>query len=364
MKILYYFLNLDSMMYQWQKYHIVDELATHGFDVEIFSPLDVQSVDEANDVLLDKIRTGQYSLFMTCLTEKHLYVDTLIDIKNLGVPTLLFCPDNLVAPFNHQTIARHFDLVWLTSKETEYLFKRWGCNTVFLPYAANPYFLKPVHHAEEILRVGFIGTPHGSRVARINDLLAGGIPVTIHTNSGNLDTKFMKASVKDYADKLYHYLKYPIGWKLASAAFIDKLWHKELVDEFSALEKKDAVPLQCLSYVNNQYALVLSFTDADSTGVLPKPVPIVNLRNFEIPMCGGIQFTTYTDEIASYFEDNKEILLCRSKEEYVDKAKFYLKPENAQLRQNIRVAARKRAEGEHTWHHRFKAIFYELDIRA
>ena len=35
-------------------------------------------------------------------------------------------------------------MVWLTSVETENLFKKWGASTIFLPFAANPNFFKPI----------------------------------------------------------------------------------------------------------------------------------------------------------------------------------------------------------------------------
>lgn len=362
MKIIYYFLDINTVMYQWQKFHIVDELANHNCAVEIFNPLNYETIEAANDHLLLQMQNRPYDLFMTCLNEEYLLKDTLLEIKKIGVPTLLFCPDNLVAPFRHKHIAGLFDLVWLTSQETEYLFKKWNCKTIFLPYAANPKFLQPIERKKEILNVGFIGTPHGSRIDRINILLSAGIPVTIHTNTDNLENIFFHASMSDYLKKFSAYMRYPIGRKLAEAAILDKIGHRKLADPHHCLTRKDPVPLSGLSEANGEYALVLSFTDANSTGVLKKPVNIVNLRNFEIPMSGGLQFTTYSQELARYFEDGKEIVLCKDKEEYVEKALFYLRPDQASQREKIRTAARNRAVKEHTWIRRFEKIFKELGI--
>lgn len=362
MKILYYFLNLDSMMYQWQRYHIFDELRAHGCEIEIFCPRDYASLEEANERLLAQCKADHYDLFMTTFNETYLFSDTLKAIKATGTVTLLFCPDNLVAPYNHQKIAPLFDLVWLTSAETQYLFEKWGCKTIFLPYAANPDFLKPNYASPEQLRVGFIGTPHGSRIDRLNTLLSGAIPVTLHANTGNSSETFFQASVKDYLNVCKDYAKYPIGRKLAYAALKDKLKHRTLVDSYSCLEKKPPVPLEKLAEVNCSYALILSFTDANSTGVLKKPVPIVNLRNFEVPMSGALQFTTYTEEIASYFEDGKEIVLCKTAEEYVEKARYFLRDDKQAERQRMKQAARRRAEAEHTWFCRFTKVFNLLSI--
>lgn len=362
MRILYYFLDLQTHMYQWQKYHIVNELAEHGIKVDICSPLNYEGIEQANEDLISKIAEGTYDLFMTCLTETHIYRETICMIRKKGVPTLLFCPDNLTAPYNHKSIAKEFDLVWLTSKETEYLFRRWGVKTMFLPYAANPNFLKPIRREPEILRIGFIGTPHGSRIDRINTLLKKEIPITMHTNTCNLDNRLLKAPVEAYLSKFLYWMRYPIGRRLALAAVKDKLGHRDIIESSGYLEIKDSVPLSDLAAMNNAYALLLSFTDADSTGVLKHPVPIVNLRNFEVPMSGGIQITTYTEELASYFEDGKEIVLCKDDEEYTEKAKYYLREELFEKRQRMRESARMRAENEHTWYHRFKKIFDFLGL--
>ena len=349
-------------MFQWQRYHIFDELSHHGCHFEIISPTDYETFELANTAILKKVRNGTYDMFMTCLGDDYVDDNTIQQIHKLGIPTLLFCPDNLVAPFNHRRIAKLFDLVWLTSHETEYLFKRWGCETVFLPYAANPFFLTPQRTCNEYKRIGFIGNPHGSRIDRINYLLKNDVPITIHTNSSNLDTRFFKANYKDYMKLFYNYSKYPIGRRLAISTVIDKCLKRKLEDPYGCLERKDAVPLEELANINNMYALVLSFTDANSSGVLKKPVKIVNLRNFEIPMSGGLQFSLYSDELAEYFENDKEIVMGITMEECVDKAKFYLRDDQETNRKKMRDNARKRAENEHTWMKRFEIVFDKLGI--
>lgn len=363
LKIIYYFLNKDTMMYQWQKYHIFDELSMHNCKVEILSPLDYPSVSIANEMLIKKCKSNNYDMFFTTFNEEYLFHSTVEEIKKIGIPTVLFCPDNLVAPFNHQTIAPLFDLVWLTSKETQYLFNEWGCKSIFQPYAANPNFLKPNYPLNEISKVGFIGTPHGSRISRINSLLEAGIPVSMHSSTSSMNNNF-SASFSQYAKVYYNYSRYSIGRKLAIAAIKDKLIHRHINDTSEYLEIKEPVPLSMLAEANCAYSLVLSFTDASSTGVLKNPVPIVNLRNFEIPMSGGLQFTTYTEELAEYFEDGKEIILCKSKEEYIEKARYYLQPERAEERLKMKEAARFRAENEHNWYKRFSIIFNILGIKG
>lgn len=363
-KILYYFTNYDNMMFQWQQFHIVDELKTHGCYIDILSPLDYVNIEAANLGIKARVDKEKYELFMTCLNEEYLQKETLSYIKSKGIPTLLFNPDNLTIPFNHKKDAPLFDLVWLTSSETEYLFKRWNCKTVFLPYAANPYFLKPDDSKPEINRIGFIGTPHGSRVARLNTLIEAGLPITIHTRTANSGTTGTKASTKEYLKKFGNYAKYPIGWKLGYAAVLEKLKKPTLHKDYENVLFEDPVPWEEFAAYNSCYSMMLSFTDARSTGVLKHPVKVINLRNFEIPMSGGLQLTLYSEELASYFANDKEIIMGKTMEECVDKARFYMRDENAELRHQMKQAARKRAESEHTWYNRFSKIFEILGIHG
>ena len=362
MKILYLFANYDSMMFQWQKYHIFDEMAEHDCIFDVISPSSFERIEQLNDKIITKIKANHYDIFFTSYNEDVIWLSTIEEIKRYGVPTVLFCPDNLVDPFRHKNVASKFDLVWLTSKETEYMFKRWGANTIFLPYAANPNFLKGDIPREDIPRVGFIGTPHGSRVANINKLLESGIPLTVHSKKNDTSNAVFRASGKDYISVMKDYIKYPIGRKLLCGAIVDKLGKNE-VDLYNPnLVLKDPVPLNKLANANSSFALTLSFTSANSTGVLKHPVNIVNLRNFEIPMSGGLQFCRYTDEIASYFEPDKEIVLFHNNDEMIDKAKFYLSEENSELRMKMKIAARKRAEKDHTWYKRFSALFKKMNL--
>ena len=362
MRILYYFPNYDTPMFQWQKKHIFDEMSTHGCFFDIISPFEFKSIDEANEAIVKRIKTIDYRIFMSSYSTDYLYLDTLEKIKSHGVKTLCFCPDNLTVPFNQKNIARYYDLVWLTSKETEYLFRRWGAKTIFLPYAANPNLFKTKEIRDDIERLAFIGTPHGSRVEQINMFLQHNIPMTLYSRKTDTSNVQFRATPKDYLKSICNYIKYPIGRKLLQGTILDKLGRHAITLTDPNLEIKNPVSLDELGEINSLYSLVLSFTEANSTGVLKKPVDIVNLRNFEIPMSGGIQFCRYTDEIASYFEPGKEIILYTDRNDAIDKAKYYLSESQRDLRISIRRAARARAEAEHTRYHRFKKIFKELNI--
>jgi hypothetical protein len=360
MKILYYHCERNTPMYRWQHDHIMDELRPYDIQIDTLNPLLCASMDEANENLIARLQSEPYDLFMTCHNERRLYIPTLQRIRELGIPTLLICFDNLLIPYEHTNICEYFDLVWLTSRENTEIFQKHGASTIFLPYAANPRFFTP-RETEETPKVAFIGTPYGSRANTINQLLDARIPVTLFgkaaaaSGGGHVIANGFLHTVKEN-------LRFPVGRKLLLAAAKQRLTAQSVL-------QKDAPTLELGGFVENLadvysgYALSLSSTTARNTGILKHPVPVVNLRSFEIPMCGGIQFCLYNEELAGYFEDEKEILFYRSREEMVDKAKFYLAPERAALRKEMRLAARRRAEAQHTWHHRFSAAFEALGLK-
>lgn len=366
MNILYYFKEKDVLMDKWQRAHIFDELERNGHSITVFNPLQYGSMDEANSILIKYIikNKEKFDLFMTPHGSKDLFLITLEKIKSEGLATLLICFDNLIVPFAHRDIADKYDMVWLTSKETKYLFDKWGAKTIFLPYAANPYLLRP-NNDKEILKIAFIGTPYGSRVNMINHIINNNIDLSIFFNSSKRsDSGENKILTNVKMNDAANLMKFPIGRKVIIGAIKQKFEGSPNLNITSEnLEIKDPINLDQLGNLYSKYALSLSSTAARNTGVLKKPVNIVNLRSFEIPMSGGIQICAYFDELAEYFEEDKEILFYRNNDELIEKAEFYLRPENEKLRSEIKIAARKRSVDDHTWSLRFDKVFNVMGLR-
>lgn len=374
MKILYYFKDYNNPMYLWQKKHIIAELGINDIQIEIFNPLIYENPDQANDKLLSHIKKNKYDLFMTSLTDKEIYIETLNQIKRIGIPCLLICFDNLTVPFNHKIIAPYFDLVWITSNETKYLFDKWGVNSIFLPYASNPYLLKSNH--PKINRICFIGTPYGSRGKMIQNILNENILLDIYCNISqslnNLNkSNFPKENYiypyKGPKTPLYTEImrmaSYKIGRKLLYASFINKFFHKSNINlNSSFLNIYDPVSIEEMIALYNGYTLSLSSTTNRHTGILKNPVNIINLRSFEIPSAGGVLFTKYNQELANYFSPETEAIYYNDNKEMTDKAKYYLDPKNINLIKKIKYNARQKSLKEHTWSNRFQEIFKNLGI--
>jgi len=77
-------------------------------------------------------------------------------------------------------------------------------------------------------------------------------------------------------------------------------------------------------------------------------------------MSGAFYLVEYFEELAEFFEKDREIVFFESPEELVDKARYYLAHEHA--RERIRLAGMRRARNEHTWHKRFEVAFKQMGL--
>ena len=307
---------------------------------------------------------------MTCLcNNNHIRKSTVEEIKRKGVPTLSFRPDNLAIPFNDKEMAATFDLVWLTSNQTQYLYDKWGANTIFLPYAANPY--RYVYHEKPMTRkVCFIGNPHGSRSSIINSITNDQLPIDMYYGGNKINEDKQNIINPKWSivspgtlDVIRTRLKYHEGREMLRGALLELIKGPVTINKNDHLQHYPGVTFEEMTEKYSEYVLSLSFSSYAKTDAIKKSIPVVNLRNFEIPMCGGLQICRYCDEMAEYFEDGKEAVLYCSDEEKIDKIRFYLRKAKESEIRTMKDAARKRSERDHTWWCRFSKVFEELGIR-
>lgn len=370
MNILYYFQELGSPMFQWQRTHLIDEFERHGCIVEVFNPLLFESPDEANEKLCQRLNKGGVDLFFTNVCYyKMLYVETLQYIKRIGIPSVSLRCDNLVIPFNDRILAPYFDVVWLTAIETKYLYDKWGVKTVFAPYAANP---NTFCYSEQQLerKVSFIGTPYGSRSIMINSLTSSGVNVDLFYGEQQGVQAHMKELFQTKYDIiqqsvpviLFNRLRFKEGRHLIRGKIANMLRGCVSVNESEYLTRLYSVHPSEISKYYSKYSLSLASTSTNHTDALREPLKIVNLRNFEIPMSGGVEICKFNEELAGYFEDGKEIIFYDTNEELIDKARYYTQKASDKEIYDLKRAARKRAENEHTWWKRFCHILDFLGI--
>ena len=367
MKILYFFPEYDTPMFSWQRVHFIDELERHNVEFELFNPLLFDSPNAANERFIIKMREGKYDLLMSSVCYPGMiYPDVLSTAKQLGLPSLSIRWDNLTIPFFDKHQAAKFDLLWLTAFETEYLYKKWGVNYIIQPYAANPYSF--IYNDRPLVRKAcFIGTPYGSRSLMLNKLTNNRVHVDVY--SGGVAKQKSSSGIKykmvtpSRFEIIKDRLRFSEGRRIMWGMVLNKCSRHSRIDrnEFVGFHPGVAPDEMCSRY--SEYSISLASTSCNHTDVLKKPLKIINLRNFEIPMSGGIELCKFNKELAGYYEDGKEILFYNSDEELVDKAKYYCydAPEKEVLK--IKDAARKRSERDHTWWNRFSKVFATLGLK-
>jgi hypothetical protein len=367
MNLLFIFSPENAITGAVAPFHIFNELKYAGHSVFTFDPSTYSDIDEAQEKLVAFVKENKnnYDLVVSLHGDNLLRKNTVRSLKSTGIPNLLICFDNLQTPYMHRNIASEFDLVWLTSFETQYLFRKWGCNCTFLPYAANPHSLQPVF-SKEINAVGFVGTPYGTRINKINDLIDNGVPFMLYSSDNRIVNKSQSGGrmfkITDYEFTAW---KFSIGRRILWSKVVKKFTPQpKTLSDSPILTINPSVSFSQMNTLYSDFALSLNMTEVWDTYVLKNPIHKVHLRTFEIPMCGGLQFSPYLEEIANYFEEDKEIIFYRDKNEYIDKAKFYLQEKLFHKRMEMKKAARLRAEKEHTWTNRFNRIFDIMNLHG
>ena len=202
---------------------------------------------------------------------------------------------------------------------------------------------------------------------KFNDLLAHDIPCSIFSTelrsqaeiyeSEKISRKKIRITRDDWS-----LLKFDIGRRILWSKWKKKRAGDLRLLQSEILEVYPSVSFEEMNFLYSNFALSLNITEVWDTYLLHRPVHKIHLRAFEIPMCGGLQFAPYIEELADYFENGKEIVLYSTKEEYVDMARFYLRTDKSSLRMQMKYAARKRAERDHMWINRFNKIFSKLNL--
>ena len=352
-------------MSEWQRFQIFNELEHYDIHFDIFNPLNYTTYEEANNALIIRLREDKnIDLFVNCASSEELFSDTMSIISSLPIPKLLICYDNLHAPYMHKDIAPYFDLVWLTSWETEDMFKRWGCRTIFQPYASNPYAFKDAFK-KQIDKVCFIGTPYGTRTMAFNNLAQNGVDVDVFCKSLqetaeniNLNILNKYPSIKE----IFHQMTYTIGRKIIMGKVKSCVQRQQKLLDTTNLRLLEKVSFDDMNRAYSNYSLSLNIIALRNTAVLKNPVQKLHLRTFEIPMAYGLELVEYNDELATYFTDN-EMVFYKDIEEMIDKAKFYTDPKNSNLCRKMKLNARTKAINEHSWIKRYSVIFNHLGLK-
>ena len=83
-------------------------------------------------------------------------------------------------------------------------------------------------------------------------------------------------------------------------------------------------------------------------------------RTFEVPGCGGFLLTEAVPHLERYFRPGEEVAVFRNADELVAQARYWLDHEDE--RREVARAGHTRVLAEHTYDHRFNAIFTSMGL--
>jgi spore maturation protein CgeB len=106
----------------------------------------------------------------------------------------------------------------------------------------------------------------------------------------------------------------------------------------------------------------LGFSSVGNTHRGENRIVQIRLRDFEVPMSGGFYMVEHMEELAEFYEIEKEVVCYSSMDDLADKIKYYLAHDSE--RERIRIAGYERARRDHTWHRRFQSVFSTIGLDA
>jgi len=239
---------------------------------------------------------------------------TLAQLKRHGIKLVQWCglPANTMLARDRINLP-YFDLIFQPANLTDGLRAAGAAGRIeYIPIGIDPDIHRPIAlTAEEQRRYGadvcFIGGLsrrfHAARRAMVEYAIENGV------------------NIKVWGGYLEHFVGSPIL----------RVWQGQIWGE-------EQVKALCAAKIG------LNFHVDHRAGELDRGL---NLRAFELAACGVFQLLQRVPGVGEFFEEGKEIVCFDTKEEMLEKIRYYLAHEDK--RRQIAEAARQRVLREHTW---------------
>lgn len=280
----------------------------------------------------------------------HLLPAAIEQVRSLGIPVALFyC--NAAHQFHLvEEIAPCFDVCMVPEYQALSKYHAVGANPIHIQMAADPEMYHPCDTAR-LYDVSFVGQRYLNRIDYVSYLAWHDIDIHVWGPGWR--------ELAEYVANLpfYRQVRRRLGDAKRSAQRtlqLEPAVYPPPYHRFGGILTDEA--MVCLS---SQSRISLNFSEVkdELTGEIKRHI---RLRDFEIPMSGGLMMTGYQEELNLYYEIDNEILCYDTPEELLDKCRYYLKHEGEAER--IRQAGLRRARRDHTWANRFSQLFDYLGL--
>jgi spore maturation protein CgeB len=320
-----------------------------------------------SQILLETFNTQHshkpFDLFYSYFVDDDIEPAVIDQIRKAGVLTVNFSCNNTHQFYLTEKIASHFDYNLHSEKTAGVKFKAIGANAIWFQMAANPKFYRPIE-VEKTMDVMFIGAEYARRLYYIWNLLENRVNVHVYGPgwSASGRTKALGTIKKELA-RIRNIAKAAVSLSAENRARLTaRIAHSDALKQMQTKYNNNLhLPMSdnemVLKY--NQSKIALGFLEVYLNHDYSKtPAQHLHLREFEAPMCGVLYCTNFSDELAEFYEPDREVVIFRSEYELVDKVKYYLAHPNEA--DKIRKAGYQRAIKCHTYHRRFEELFAKL----
>jgi spore maturation protein CgeB len=305
----------------------------HAVDVLDLGASLRSGVPEVTEALKAQLKRKRYDLLFTCLVHDDIDADALSELTARGdlITFNWFCDDHWRLEDFSTRWAPRFTWVSTTDPAAPAKYAAKGHHNVLLTqWAANADVYRPAGRPLAY-DVTFVGQVYGERQRIINALRRDGLDVRAWGAGWDL--------------RLWHRVagRVPVVRGIGG-----REWHAR-VRSRTRLSRDDMIAVFEQSRVNLNLA-------AASHGVRSQ----VKGRVFEVPAAGGFLLTEAAEGIHELFRPDEEIGVFNDVADLQRQVRWWLSHDDARAR--AAVAAHRRVLAEHTYQHRFSALFGAMNL--
>jgi len=326
-----------------------------------------QWMDNAWKKTIAFLKRNKVDLFLSYLYPSQIDIDSIEEIKKLGIPVVNFFCDN-IREFKKTPIQfKAFDLNWVPEYKALEMYKKARAAYIHLPM---PMWVEPKYRSLpklEMPKVSFIGSNDIQRQLLFEKAIALDLNFELNIygtawQDGSHRSESSAMPLLGLKSKLFNQFEY-IN-KHGALNWYRKLKQRNInipisVDLKKAIKGKpsfeDYIQITKASYVTLGVNRYPSYAFP-----LHKPDTYSRLRDIEAPMLGACYLTEWTEGIDKMYVIGTEIETYKTAEELVDKAKRLVRDKIT--RDNLRAQGQQKALSDFTISNSIAQIQKHLSI--
>ncbi len=365
--------------HSWEDSNLLEGLRQSGHEVEVHRPghafhealsPDWTATDRSrvSERLVQAARAAhqrrKIDVLFAYVLNPLVYPQAIRDIRDLGILTLNYWCNGAHQFHLVDEISPAFDYCVATERSSLANYRQVGAKPIYLQMAANPEIYHPYDLPLEF-DVTFVGQRYADRPEYIRYLLEAGIDVRAW-GPGWTDDRTFGEKALHLGPSWRYLLRHPRAGSQRLLNATRSTIRKQLAMPPWAEWRLSKVvgpslPIESLARMYSRSRVSLGFSTCGAAVYRDRnKTRQVHLRDFEAPMSGALYLVEFQEELREFYELEEEIVCYASREELLDKVRFYLAHPAAA--QRIRERGIRRARRDHTWARRFDQLFSGLGL--